>query len=118
MIGYSAPKGDCRGKALFIMGRHVRFRGRGPTSLGTSLLVLVGHLVGTCLIFLVFLSLTWVIAYSVSLLDDQHKFPPNVMNVITQVELWLLYVDIALCSIVLLLGTIRFCIDLVERRYE
>lgn len=103
---------------MFIMGRPIRFRDRVPTSFWGSLLMLIGHLVGTCLIFLIFLSLTWVISYAVSLLDGRHKFPPNVMDIITKVELWLLYIDIMLCTIVLLLGTVRFCMDLVERRYE
>lgn len=100
------------------MGRSVRFRGHVPTSFWGSLLMLIGHLVGTCLIFLIFLSLTWVISYAVNLLDSQHKFPQDVMDIITKVELWLLYIDIMLCSIVLLLGTIRFCMDLLENRYE
>ena len=79
---------------------------------------LVGHLAGTCLIFLVFLLLTWVIVYAVNLLDAFQKFPADVMHIITKVELWLLYADIGLCSIVLVLGTVRFCMELVERRYE
>lgn len=79
---------------------------------------LVGHLAGTALIFVVFLLLTWAISYSVSSLDAVHKFPQNVLDIITKVELGLMYVDIALCSVVLILGTVRFCIDLMENRYE
>lgn len=80
--------------------------------------MLIGHLVGTFVLFVVFLTLTWGISYSVSVLDGRHKFPQNVMEIITKVELLLLYVDIGLCTIVLLLGTIRFCRDLMENRYE
>lgn len=77
---------------------------------------LVGHLAGTALIFVVFMLLTWGISYSVSGLDGVHKFPENVMHIITIVELWLTYIDILLCSVVLLLGAARFCMDLMENR--
>lgn len=116
--GTVAPRGNAGEMGLFVRGRSIRFRGRVPSSFWGSLLMLVGHLVGTFFIFLVFLVLTWGISYSVSVLDGRHKFPQNVMDIITQVELYLLYIDIALCTIVLLLGTARFCMDLLENRYE
>lgn len=103
---------------MFIRGRMFRFRGNLPSSFWGSLLKLIGHLVGTALIFVVFLLLTWAISYSVSRLDGIHRFPQDVMTIITKVELGLTYVDIVLCSVVLILGTVRFCIDLVESRYE
>ena len=102
---------------MFIKGRLFRFRGNMPTSFWGSLLKLIGHLIGTAVIFVVFLLLTWTISYSVSGLDGVHKFPVNVMTIITKVELGLTYIDIGLCSIVLILGTVRFCFDLLENRY-
>ena len=110
---------NCQGEtSLFINGRLFRFRGNLPTSFWGSLLKLIGHLIGTAVIFVVFLLLTWAISYSVSGLDTVHKFPQDVMNIITKVELGLTYIDIVLCTIVLILGTVRFCVDLMENRYE
>jgi len=96
----------------------LRFRSSAPGNFWASLLKLIGHLAGTALIFLVFIFLTWVISYAVNGLNTAQKFSQEVFDLITKVEMWLMYVDIVLCSIVLILGTVRFCLDLVENRYE
>ena len=101
---------------MFILGRHLRFRSATPTSYWTSLVKLIFHLLGTALIFLVFTILTWGISYSVSGLNGIHQFPPEVLGLITVVEMWLMYIDIGLCGVVLIVGTFRFCIELLENR--
>jgi len=103
---------------VFIFGRSFTLRGRAQGNFAASLIRLIGHLGGTALIFLVFIALTWVISYSVNTLNAAQKFPQEVFDVISRVEMWLIYIDITLCSVVLILGTVRFCIDLLENRYE
>jgi len=115
----TVPARNSQGEtSLFIMGRSVRFRSSAPSNFWGSLLKLVGHLAGTALIFVVFILLVWVVSYAVSGLDGFHKFPQNVLDIITHVEIWLIYVDVALCSVVLILGTIRFGMEIWENRHE
>src|SRR5258708_35577191 len=94
---------------LLIFGRHLRFRSATPSTYWASLVKLIFHLLGTALIFLVFITLAWVISYSVSELHGKHEFPQEVLSLITKVEMWLMYIDIGLCAVVLVVGTIRFC---------
>ena len=86
-------------------------------SFAESVVSLIGHLLGTAIIFVAFFAIAWGVGYVLHFLDGAHKFPEETYRFISKLELWLIYADAALCSIVLLAGALRFIRDLfgVER---
>lgn len=80
-----------------------------------SVVGLVGHLVGTALIFCVFLGLVWLLSVFLHWLNGMHPFPPEIYAIVTKIEVWLIYVDAILCTVVLIAGAWRFCRELLGR---
>jgi hypothetical protein len=70
---------------------------------------LIGHLLGTGVIFVAFLVIAWGISFILAGLDALHKFPPEVWDIFTKIEVWLIYADLLLCTIVFVAGAWRFC---------
>jgi len=99
---------------MFFMGRHIGWR--GPTRYGYwySVSRLIGHLFGTVVIFGTFFTFGWLLSVLLHYLDTLHKFPPEILAIITRIEVGLIYADALLCVIMLMAGTFRFCRDLVE----
>lgn len=81
-----------------------------------SVLRLIGHLVGTAVIFASFLALAWLVAVFVHWLHALHPFPEEIYTIVTKVELVLLYVDIGLCGFVLVTGAWRFVREVTHGR--
>ena len=77
-----------------------------------SLLILLGHLVGTTLIFGSFFVLIWLLSYLLSWLHGIHQFPQEIFEVIQKIELGAIYVDAGLCVVVLIAGMLKFCKDI------
>lgn len=85
-----------------------------PYSTARSVLILIGHLGATALVFGVLFTLSWSISWFFSYLDSVHKFAPDVLKIAGRVELGLIYVDIGICGFVLLAGIGRFLRDVIE----
>ena len=83
-----------------------------------SLLGLVGHMLGTTLIFLTLFVLAWIVGVALDALHTVHPFPPDVLEVVRNVSLWIVYVDIALCIVVLGSGFVRFAKDVIGGKHE
>lgn len=77
---------------------------------------LIGHLLGTGAIFVAFLLIAWAISLLFAGLEIVHKFPPEIAEIFTKIEVWLIYADLILCTIVFLAGAWRFCIELAQGR--
>ena len=90
------------------------FGQRKPKTFWESVFSLIGHLLGTAVIFVTFFCLAWGISFILSGLDALHKFPEEIYQIITRIEVWLIYADAVLCTIVLIAGAWRFCSDLME----
>jgi hypothetical protein len=92
------------------------FRNTRPKTFWESVWNLIGHLLGTAVIFIVFFAIAWGLSYLLAGLDTLHKFPQEILDIIQRIEIWPIYGDAVLCSVVLIAGTVRFCIDLMEAR--
>ncbi len=86
-------------------------------SFAESVVSLIGHLLGTAVIFVSFFGIAWGVGYLLHFLDAAHKFPEETYRFISKLELWVIYADALLCTVVLIAGAIRFVRDLlgVER---
>jgi len=73
-----------------------------------SLLKLIGHLIGTAIIFVTFLTISWSLSALVGYLHGIHALPDAIFGLISRIEVGIVYVDAALCGIVLLACTWRF----------
>lgn len=95
-----------------LNGREKRRR-----SFAESVFGLIGHLIGTAVIFVAFFAVAWLVGYALHHLHGIHNFPDEIYKFILRLELWLVYADAALCLLVLLAGAVRFVLDLfgVER---
>lgn len=82
-----------------------------PKSYWRSVWALVGHLIGTAVIFIAFISLGWLIGFVLYWLNTIHPFATSVMVVITNIELSFIYADAVLCFLVLVGGILRFFRD-------
>jgi hypothetical protein len=76
------------------------------------LLILIGHMVGTALIFTVLFSLGWLVSFLLHKLNAIYPFPAQILSVVTSLEIVLIYLDTALSGIVLLAGMVRFINDI------
>ena len=83
-----------------------------------SVWTLIGHLLGTAGIFVTLFGIAWGLSWLVAGLDSLHSFPPEILSIITRIEVWLIYADAAVCGLVMLIGTVRFCLELIEVRHH
>ncbi|WP_182068273.1 hypothetical protein [Stenotrophomonas pavanii] len=74
---------------------------------------LIGHLIGTVIIFGVFFTLGWLLSVLLHLLHSWHPFPNEIFQFITKIELWVIYADFGLCLIVLVAGGYRFVREVI-----
>ena len=81
-----------------------------------SVLSLIGHLIGTGVIFISFLIITWVIEVVLRFLNCIHSLPSEILSFVTSLELGFVYADAILCAVVLFAGLLRFCIDIIGAR--
>lgn len=80
--------------------KHLGFR--------AATMMLLGHMAGSAIIFSAFALVAWGLGFGVHFLHTKHPFPDEVLHVLHNVELWMLYADIGLSSIVLIVGAYRF----------
>jgi hypothetical protein len=73
-----------------------------------SIFKLIGHAIGGAALFVSLAALTWALGVAVSALNSVHPFSADVLQLLHNVEIGLLYMDIGLSGIVLLVGAFRF----------
>ena len=79
-----------------------------------SVLSLIGHLVGTAVIFIALFTLGWLVSVVLHALHRYHPFPDEIFRFVTRIELYVVYADSALSGIVLIAGMVRFCRQQLE----
>lgn len=85
---------------------------RKKVSFTRSVLNLIGHLVGSSILFVTFIGLGWLISFFYHWLDAIHKFPHDVSIFIAKCELYLVYADAILLGILIIVGAWRFIKEL------
>ena len=86
-----------------------------PKSYAQSVLNLLGHLVGTAIIFASFLVIGWCISYLLFWLHGIHPFPREIFEFVSQLEMMVMYADAFLCFVVLVAGITKFIKELFSR---
>ena len=89
---------------------------RKPKSFAESIVGLVFHLIGAAIIFGSFFTIAWAVSVFLRWLHKIHPFPDDIFWLVSRVEVWAIYADAALCAIVLLAGSVRFCFEVLEAR--
>jgi hypothetical protein len=79
-----------------------------------SLIALIMHLVGTGVVFVALFAVTWAASWILSWLLSVHPLPEDVMGPIHLFEKGLIYLDFAVCTIMLVSGGWRFCKEVFE----
>jgi hypothetical protein len=74
----------------------------------------MGHLFGTAVIFTSLFSIGWLVSVALHALHRYHPFPDEMFEFVTKIELYLIYADSAFCGGVLLMGMVRFCMQVTE----
>lgn len=77
------------------------------------LLKLIGHLIGTALIFVTFFTIAWLLSALVGYLHGIHALPDAIFSLVSRIEVGIVYADAALCGIVLLACAWRFVRGLI-----
>jgi hypothetical protein len=83
-------------------------------STGRSTALLIGHLMTTTLVFVVFITLGWLVSYFSYYLNGIHKFSDETFKLIGSLELGLFYLDAAVSGIILLSGIWKFVRNILE----
>ena len=84
----------------------------GGDAYWTSIRLLVGHLLGTAIIFMSLFTIAWGLATLLSWINTIHPFPLQIFAFVTKLEIGLVYADAVFCAIVLLGGAWRFLKDI------
>jgi hypothetical protein len=75
---------------------------------------LLSHLAGTAVVFVALFTLIWLTSWFFAWLQTKHPLPPDVAAPIHQFEVGSLYLDEAVCAIMLVAGAFRFCRELIQ----
>ena len=76
-----------------------------------SIIGLIGHLLGTGVIFVSLFLVAWAASLLLHFLHEIYPFPDQILVFITKFELYLIYGDSVFCVLVLLGGAYRFITD-------
>jgi hypothetical protein len=94
------------------------FQRNGPferrKTYAASVVSLIGHLLGTAVIFVSFFAIGWGASYLLYFLHRVHPFPDEILFFITKFELYLVYADSVLCTFMILGGAYRFATEFIE----
>ena len=90
------------------------FHQPAPQTFLESVLTLIGHLGASSLLFFLLFFFGWAISWLLHLLDSIHRFAPSIVEVITKIEIVLVYFDAFLFAFVVLIGPFRFVIHLMK----
>lgn len=81
-----------------------------------SILLLIGHLCATALVFIALFTLGWGVAVIFAFLHSVHAFPDQIFELVSRLEVGLIYLDAAVCGVVLFAGIVRFVREVLEKR--
>jgi hypothetical protein len=81
-----------------------------------SILLLIGHLCATALVFVSLFTLGWGVAVAFAFLHSVHAFPDQIFDLVSRLEIGLIYLDAAVCGVVLFAGIVRFVREILERK--
>lgn len=89
------------------------WRHNGGDRYWTSIRLLIGHLLGTAIVFVTLFAIAWGLTTLLSWFNTIHPFPLQIFAFVARLEMGLVYVDTVFCAIVLLGGTWRFLKDIL-----
>lgn len=81
-------------------------------SFSKSVVNLIGHLVGSGVLFISFYLVGWSISLFIHWLDTIHNLRPDISEFISTFEFWMIRADALLCGIVIFVGAVRFVNEL------
>jgi hypothetical protein len=84
---------------------------RKRISFGEGVLRLMGHLVGSAVVFFTILLVEWSLGFGFHFLSSIYPFDPDVVWFIHKIQMCILVFDFVLSGLVLLAGAIRFTRD-------
>lgn len=98
----------------FFFGNKIGFdfSSRPGKSFFGAVLLLIGHLIAAGAVFMAFFLIVWTIAAMVSRLSAEHQLPEEILKFMTQFEVYVMYADSVLCTIVLVAGIFSFVSDI------
>jgi hypothetical protein len=91
--------------------RKMNSSGRTRGTFWRSILQLIGHLGATALVFVALFSLGWIVSCSFNYLNSIHRFPDEILELVTRLEVGLVYIDAAVSGVVLTAGIVRFVLE-------
>jgi hypothetical protein len=80
-------------------------------SFGYAVLRLIGHLIGSAVVFFTILLLEWGLGFAFHFLNTMYLFDLDVAGLIHKIQMGILVFDFALSGLVLIAGAIRFARD-------
>ena len=87
------------------------FSNRQQGTFARSLIKLFGHIAGVAALFVGFFVIVWLVSVALNYLNSVHGFPDDIFAIIVRIELWLIYADCVVCSVVLAAVTWTFIRD-------
>jgi len=78
------------------------------------MLLLIGHLAATALVFVSLFTLGWTVSFIFNYLHTVHEFPAGIFKLVAGSEIGLIYLDAIVCGVVLLAGILRYVRDVLE----
>lgn len=76
-----------------------------------SIIRLLGHLIGTAIIFSSFFVIGWAVSVLLHWLHHISPFPQEIFDIVVMIEVWVFYLDAAACAIVIIAGLWKFVKD-------
>jgi hypothetical protein len=101
-------------ETLQFKDRKMNSWGRTRGTFWRSIFQLIGHLGGTALVFVALFSLGWAVSCSFNYLNSIHKFPDEIFELVTRLEVGLVYIDAAVSGVVLTAGIVRFVVEVFK----
>lgn len=81
-----------------------------------SVLGLIGHLVGSGVLFISFYLVGWAVSFVIHYLQAIHAMPDEIQNFVQRIELWWVYADAVLCAVVMVAGAVTFIREMGDMR--
>ena len=102
------PPASDRGSARRSAWRSIRTRQGHSPSFHKSVLALIGHLLGSFLVFVMLLVVTWGVGFVFAWLNRHQPFSDEDLQVISKLKASMLYLDAILCAAISISGTWTF----------
>lgn len=88
--------------------------GRKKKSFWLQILSLISHLAGGAAFCLSFAFIVWLVGWGLDWMNDTHPFAPGIYSLVLKVELYLVYIDIVVSSIVVVFSVWQYIRDVLE----